>query len=87
MNPKESSMEGLWCDATHPALAEFPTEGFCDWEWTDLVRNVRAINVEGAPAKLKPIVSAVDDWNRNFKLAVLFETKVGREDFWFPPSH
>ncbi len=72
-----SSMEGLWCDTTSPALAEFPTEGYCDFEWTALVRSVRAINIEGAPAALKPIVSDVDDWNRNWKLAILFEAKVG----------
>ncbi|HVU38413.1 MAG TPA: hypothetical protein VHC95_08770 [Opitutales bacterium] len=77
MNPRESAMEGLWIDAAHPALAEFPTEAYCDLEWNDLVRNVRAINIEGAPAALKPIVSAVDDYNRNWKLAVLFEARVG----------
>jgi len=77
MNPRESAMSGLWCDIAHPALAEFPTEAYCDLEWTELVKNVRAINVEGAPAALKPIVSAVDDYNRNWKLAVLFEAKVG----------
>lgn len=77
MNPGEASMSGLWCDAKHPALAEFPTEAFCDLEWTPLVRGVRAINIAGAPVALKPIVSAVDDYNRNWKLGVLFEAKVG----------
>jgi beta-galactosidase len=77
MNPKLEAMLGLWCDIKHPALAEFPTEAFCDWQWTDVVRGVRAINVEKAPPQLQPIVSAIDDWNRNYKLGVLFECKVG----------
>ncbi|MGA2796385.1 MAG: sugar-binding domain-containing protein [Thermoguttaceae bacterium] len=77
MNPKLEAMLGLWCDIKHPALAGFPTEAFCDWQWTDIVRGVRAINVEKAPPQLLPIVSAIDDWNRNYKLGVVFECKVG----------
>jgi beta-galactosidase len=78
MNPKLESMLGLWCDAAHPALAGFPTEAYCDWQWIDVARNNRAVNIEKAPAQLRPIVSAVDDWNRNYKLAVIFECKVGQ---------
>ena len=77
MNPRGTPMLGLWCDAAHPALAGFPTEGFCDLQWTPLVSGLHTINIEGAPAKLKPIVSAVDDWNRNWRLAIIFEVKVG----------
>jgi beta-galactosidase len=77
MNPNVSAMLGLWCNTAHPALAEFPTEGYCDWQWADMVRGVHAINLGGVPAGLKPIVSAVDDWNRNWKLGVIFEAKVG----------
>ncbi len=77
MNPKLEAMLGLWCDVKHPALAEFPTEAFCDWQWTDIVRKVRAINIENVPPQLRPIVSAIDDWNRNYKLGVVFECKVG----------
>ena len=77
MNPKLGAMLGLWCDTQHPALAGFPTEGFCDLQWGDIVRNVRAINIEKIPTALRPIVSAIDDWNRNYKLAVLFECRVG----------
>jgi beta-galactosidase len=77
MNPKLGAMLGLWCDTTHPALAGFPTEGFCDLQWGDIVRNMRAVNIEKAPSELRPIVSAIDDWNRNYKLGVLFECRVG----------
>ncbi len=77
MNPKLECMLGLWCDVKHPALAGFPSEAFCDWQWTDIIRNMRAINIEKAPQGLQPIVSAIDDWNRNYKLGVVFECKVG----------
>jgi hypothetical protein len=77
MNPKLSAMLGLLCDPKHPALADFPTQANCDWQWTDLVRNMRTVNLDHAPKELQPIVQAIDDWNRNFKLGVIFECKVG----------
>ena len=77
MGPTWSRMLGLWCDTNHPALAEFPTEPNCDWQWTTLVGNCRAVNLEKLPPDLTPIVSAIDDWNRNYKLGVIFEASVG----------
>ncbi len=75
MGPTWSRMLGLWCNTNSPALAEFPTEPNCDWQWTELLRNTRAINLDKLPRGLQPIVSAIDDWNRNYKLGVIFEAK------------
>ncbi len=77
MGPTWSRMLGLWCDTNHPALAEFPTEPNCDWQWTELLRNTRAINLGHLPGALQPIVWAIDDWNRNYKLGLIFEAGVG----------
>jgi hypothetical protein len=68
----------LWCDTNHPALAEFPTEANCDWQWTQVLRGVRAFNLDRLPGAVLPVVSAIDDWNRNYKLGVVFECRVGR---------
>jgi hypothetical protein len=76
-NPRFDAMLGLLCDTNHPALAEFPTEPNCDWQWTQLVNNVRSVNLSKAPPSLRPIVSAIDDWNRNWRLGVIFECNVG----------
>jgi hypothetical protein len=77
LRPKFDAMLGLLCDTKHPALAEFPTEANCDWQWTQLVNNVRSVNLSKAPPSLRPIVSAIDDWNRNWRLGVIFECNVG----------
>ena len=77
MGPTWSRMLGLWCDTKHPALAEFPTAANCDWQWTELLRDTRAVNLEHLPKNLQPIVSAIDDWNRNYKLSLIFEARVG----------
>ena len=75
--PRFDAMLGLLCDPRHPALAGFPTERNCDWQWTTLVDGVRSVNLTGAPAELQPIVAAIDDWNRNWRLGVIFECRVG----------
>lgn len=77
MNPNGTAFLGLWCDASSAALAGFPTEGNCDWEWTDLFADARAINLDNLPRALQPIVQPIDDWNRNFKLGLIYECKVG----------
>jgi beta-galactosidase len=77
MNPGWSRMLGLWIDAKHPALAGFPTEASFDWQWTELVARARAMNLDHLPRGLQPIVQPIDDWNRNYKLGMLFEARVG----------
>lgn len=76
--PRFDAFLGLLCDTNSPALAEFPTDKNCDWQWTPLIHNVRAVNLTDAPRELKPIVWAIDDWNRNWKLGVIFECNVGK---------
>lgn len=75
--PRFDAMLGLLVNPVHAALAEFPTTDACDWQWTPLVDNVRSVNLTGLPPGLKPIVAAIDDWNRNWRLGVIFECRVG----------
>ena len=77
MGPTWTRFLGLWCDTNSAALAEFPTAPNYDWQWTELIRNSRAMNLDVLPRGLKPIVSAIDDWNRNYKLGVIFEARIG----------
>jgi hypothetical protein len=70
-------MLGLPVEAKHPALAGFPTEAHCDWQWTPLISGVRSVNLTDAPRELRPIVATIDDWNRNWRLGVVFECNVG----------
>ncbi len=78
MNPAWGRMLGLWIDKKHAALAQFPTDSFSDWQWTEIVKNARVINLDRLPKTLSPIVQPIDDWNRNYKLGMIFEAKVGR---------
>ncbi|OEZ92661.1 discoidin domain-containing protein [Duganella phyllosphaerae] len=77
MNPAWSRTLGVAIDNRHPALAHFPTDRYNDWQWTELIKGARTINLDRLPAALQPIVQPVDDWNRNYKLGLLVEAKVG----------
>ncbi|ESQ78955.1 sugar-binding domain-containing protein [Asticcacaulis sp. YBE204] len=77
MNPSRAWMLGLLCDTQHAALGGFPTQANCDWQWVDLLEKTTALNVEALPKTLTPVVQPIDDWNRNLRLAMLFEAKVG----------
>jgi beta-galactosidase len=78
MGPAWSRMLGLLAETRHASLKEFPTEANFDWQWTEIVRGARAVNLDRLPRALEPIVWAIDDWNRNYKLGLLFECRVGR---------
>jgi hypothetical protein len=69
---------GFLCDPAHPALAEFPTEFHSNWQWWRLVKNARPIILDETPADYRPIIHVIDNFARNHKLGLLFETRVGQ---------
>ncbi|MET0622936.1 MAG: discoidin domain-containing protein [Pyrinomonadaceae bacterium] len=78
MGPAWGRMLGLLVKEDHPALAKFPTSTHFDWQWSEIVRGARAVNLGRLPRALEPVVWAIDDWNRNYKLGLVFECRVGR---------
>jgi hypothetical protein len=82
MFPAWSRMLGLWIDkkpgeSRANMLSRFPTGPYFDWQWGQIIQSVRAVNLDQLPLELEPVVWAIDDWNRNYKLGVLFEVGVG----------
>jgi hypothetical protein len=82
MGPAWSRMLGIFVDirldeAKSHALDAFPTSNHFDWQWASLMNNVRAINLDELPRELEPVVWAIDDWNRNYRLGVIFECTIG----------
>jgi hypothetical protein len=67
---------GLYCDAGHPALEEFPTAEHAQWQWWHLMRNSRAMVLDDSAADYRPIVQVIDNVARQHKLGIIFEAKV-----------
>jgi len=61
----------------HPALGEFPTRYYSEWQWQDLVRHSRAVILDKLPG-YKSIVQPIDNVFRNHRLGSLFEFQVGK---------
>ena len=69
---------GIFCNPDAPALARFPTEFHSNWQWWRLVKNSKPIILDASPASYRPIVQVIDNFTRNHKLGLIFETRVGR---------
>ncbi len=77
MFQKQPGCLGTLCDPNHPALAAFPTEFHCDWQWRELMEKGRAFVLNETPRRFRPIVQVIDDFHRANKLGAIFETRVG----------
>jgi len=68
---------GLLIDDAHPALAAFPSETHSTYPWWSIVSGSRSFILDDMPAGLRPIVQTIDNFERNHKLGLLFEGRVG----------
>jgi len=75
--PGQKKTLGLLCDPSHPLFEQFPNEGFCDWQWNDIINNSATAILSGLPADYRPLIQPVDDFHYNRKLGTVFEGRVG----------
>ncbi|MCP4312411.1 MAG: beta-galactosidase [Bacteroidetes bacterium] len=76
MEPAPGSL-GFICDPDSPLLADFPTEFHSNWQWWQLVKNCKPIILDDTPADYKPLIQTIDNFTRNHKLGMIFETRYG----------
>jgi hypothetical protein len=69
---------GFICDPNHPLLKHFPTEFHSNWQWWHLVKNCKPIILDETPAEYKPLIQTIDNFSRNHKLGMVFETRYGK---------
>jgi len=75
--PNQPGTMGLLCDPRHPALKDFPTAAYSDWQWWDLVTSSKTIILDSLPA-MEPIVRVIDNFFKNRKMAEVIEARVGK---------
>jgi hypothetical protein len=69
---------GILCDPAHPALRQFPTKYYSDYQWWDAMSHCNAIRLDAVDVRIKPIVRIIDDWNTAWPLGLIFECRVGK---------
>ena len=68
---------GILTDPGHPALADFPTEFHTNWQWFPIIKQSYPMILDRLSDDYRPIVQIIDNVERNHKLGLLFEFKVG----------
>jgi hypothetical protein len=74
----KSQTMGILCDPAHPALSKFPTESHSNWQWWDVLRPSRVLDLDGMSPRPEPIVRMIDSFIGNHCLALIFEAKMGK---------
>lgn len=67
---------GILCDPSHPALHDFPTDYYSNYQWWDAMSHADAIHLSKLSKDIRPLVRVIDDWVTNRSLGLLFEVKV-----------
>lgn len=62
---------GLAIDKAHAALRDFPCESFTTPQWYTIVNASRSSVLDGTG--IRPIVRTIDNFDRNFRLGLLYE--------------
>jgi len=76
-NQKAFTM-GVLCDPKHPALAGFPTEYHSNWQWWDILRPSRVLDLDGMQPRPESIIRMIDSFIGNRCLSVMFEARLGK---------
>ncbi len=69
---------GILTNPAHPALADFPTESHTNWQWFSIIKQSYPMILDRLSGDFSPIIQVIDNVERNHKLGLLFEFKIGK---------
>ena len=68
---------GLLTNPKHPLFNSFPTDFHTNWQWFSIIKASNPLVLDSTSSQYRPIVQVVDNLERNHKLGLVFEFKVG----------
>ena len=74
--PDQPGTMGLLMDPLHPVFNAFPTEFHSNWQWWDLCKQSKTLDI--SEISVSPLVRVIDNFYKNRSLTNLFEAKVGQ---------
>lgn len=69
---------GILTNPEHPIFTDFPTDSYTNWQWFSILKGGSAMILNNTEATYRPIVQVIDNLERNYKLGLIFEFKVGK---------
>ncbi len=79
--PDQPGTMGLLIDPEHPAFKLFPTEFHSNWQWWNLCKRSKTLDINGL--NVTPLVRVIDNFYKNRNLTNLFEVKAGQGKLLF----
>lgn len=76
--PVSPGTMGILTDPQHPLFAAFPTEEHTNWQWFPVIKHSYPFILDNFPKNFRPVVQVIDNIERNHKLGLVFEMKVGK---------
>ena len=77
LGPTWSRPLGLIVEKENVLFQKFPTEESGGWQWEDILRQSRGFRLDGLEGA-EVLVRAIDDWNRNLSLGLIWQARVGK---------
>lgn len=68
---------GILTNPKHPIFCDFPTEMHTNWQWFPVIKESHSLVLDNFAKGVKPIVQVIDNIERNHKLGLVMEWKVG----------
>ena len=69
---------GILTNPNHPLFRGFPTEMHTNWQWFPVIKESHPLVLDNFAKGYKPIVQVIDNIERNHKLGLVMEWKVGK---------
>lgn len=69
---------GILTDPSLPLFAEFPTDSHTNWQWYPVLHHSHPLVLDAWPKEYFPMVQTIDNIERNHKLGLVLECKVGQ---------
>lgn len=68
---------GILTNPKHPIFKGFPTEMHTNWQWFPVIKESHPLVLDNFAKDYRPIVQVIDNIERNHKLVLVMEWKVG----------
>lgn len=68
---------GILTNPKHPIFCDFPTEMHTNWQWFPVIKESHPLVLDNFAKDYLPIVQVIDNIERNHKLGLVMEWKVG----------
>ena len=68
---------GILTNPKHPIFKGFPTEMHTNWQWFPVIKESHPLVLDNFAKDYRPIVQVIDNIDRNHKLGLVMEWKVG----------